>query len=117
MIRDPETLNLLLDSIRQFVRESLVPHEQEVAETDRIPEAIIACMREMGLFGLSIPEAYGGLGVTMEDVYKRQACWRSASWACSSARSCWQWPTTCSATGSPARRGRRPPKGAARMPE
>ncbi|MEG7194516.1 hypothetical protein V2A49_33010, partial [Pseudomonas aeruginosa] len=38
MIRDPETLNLLLDSIRQFVRESLVPHEQEVAETDRIPE-------------------------------------------------------------------------------
>ncbi len=67
MIRDPETLNLLLDSIRQFVRESLVPHEQEVAETDRIPEAIIACMREMGLFGLSIPEAYGGLGVTMEE--------------------------------------------------
>lgn len=67
MIRDPETLNLLLDSIRQFVRESLVPHEQEVAETDRIPEAIIARMREMGLFGLSIPEAYGGLGVTMEE--------------------------------------------------
>lgn len=67
MIRDPETLNLLLDSIRQFVRESLVPHEQEVAETDRIPEAIIARMREMGLFGLSIPEAYGGLRVTMEE--------------------------------------------------
>ncbi|MFO6375820.1 hypothetical protein ACLBYN_25210, partial [Pseudomonas aeruginosa] len=35
MIRDPETLNLLLDSIRQFVRESLVPHEQEVSETGR----------------------------------------------------------------------------------
>ncbi|MDF5919331.1 acyl-CoA dehydrogenase family protein [Pseudomonas aeruginosa] len=65
MIRKP--WNLLLDSIRQFVRESLVPHEQEVAETDRIPEAIIARMREMGLFGLSIPEAYGGLGVTMEE--------------------------------------------------
>ena len=62
MIRDPETLNPLLDSIRQFVRESLVPHEQEVAETDRIPEAIIARMREMGLFWPVDPEAYGGPG-------------------------------------------------------
>ncbi|MEG6666962.1 acyl-CoA dehydrogenase, partial [Pseudomonas aeruginosa] len=42
MFRDPETLNLLLDCSRQFVRERLVPQEQAVAETDRIPEAIIA---------------------------------------------------------------------------
>lgn len=67
MIRDQETLNILLDSIRRFVREQLVPHEQLVADTDQIPPTLVAQMRELGLFGLSIPEAYGGLGLTMEE--------------------------------------------------
>jgi acyl-CoA dehydrogenase len=67
MIRDEETLNLLLDSIRRFVREVLVPQEDVVAETDQIPPAVVAQMRELGLFGLSIPEAYGGLALTMEE--------------------------------------------------
>jgi acyl-CoA dehydrogenase len=67
MIRDQETLNILLDSIRRFVREQLVPHEQQVADTDEIPAALVAHMRELGLFGLSIPEEYGGLGLTMEE--------------------------------------------------
>jgi len=67
MIRDQETLNILLDSIRRFVREQLVPHEQQVAETDEIPPTLVAQMRELGLFGLSIPEQYGGLGLTMEE--------------------------------------------------
>ena len=57
MIRDEETLNILLDSIARFVREVLVPNEALVAETDTIPPAIVAQMRELGLFGLSIPEA------------------------------------------------------------
>lgn len=67
MIRDPETLQILLDSIRQFVNQELIPREHEVAETDAIPEDIVAQMKEMGLFGLTIPEQYGGLGVTMEE--------------------------------------------------
>jgi acyl-CoA dehydrogenase len=67
MVRDEETLNLLLDSIRRFVREVLVPQEDVVAETDEIPPAVVAQMRELGLFGLSIPEAYGGLALTMEE--------------------------------------------------
>ncbi len=67
MIRDPETLTALLDSISRFVRERLVPAEHEVAETDEIPEAIVAEMRALGLFGLTIPEAYGGLELTMEE--------------------------------------------------
>jgi acyl-CoA dehydrogenase len=67
MIRDQETLSLLLDSLSRFVRERLVPAENEVAETDEIPAAIVDEMRELGLFGLSIPEAYGGLGLTMEE--------------------------------------------------
>ena len=41
MIRDPETLNALLDTVRRFVRERLVPAENEVAETDAIPPTIV----------------------------------------------------------------------------
>ena len=67
MIRDRETLDLLLASVRRFVRERLVPREAQVAEEDAIPAEIVAGMRELGLFGLSLPEAYGGLGLTMEE--------------------------------------------------
>ena len=67
MIRDQEILDALLDSVRRFVRERLVPAENEVAETDAIPPAIVDEMRRMGLFGLTIPEAYGGLELTMEE--------------------------------------------------
>jgi len=67
MIRDPETLTLLLDTISRFVREKLVPQEAHVAETDQIPDDIVQDMKEMGLFGMSIPEIYGGMGLTMEE--------------------------------------------------
>jgi acyl-CoA dehydrogenase len=67
MIRDPETLDALLDSVRRFVRERLVPAENRVAETDQIPAELVQAMRELGLFGLSIPEDFGGLGLTMEE--------------------------------------------------
>ena len=84
MIRDQETLTLLLDAVSRFVRERLVPAENEVAETDEIPTDIVAGMRELGLFGLSIPEEYGGLGITMEEevlvafeMGKTSPCFRS----------------------------------------
>jgi acyl-CoA dehydrogenase len=67
MIRDQETLNILLDNIARFVRERLVPNEERVAETDEIPPEIVAEMKAMGLFGLTIPEEYGGSEVTMEE--------------------------------------------------
>jgi acyl-CoA dehydrogenase len=67
MIRDQETLNLLKDSIARFVREVLIPHEDIVAESDAIPDHVVAQMRELGLFGLCIPEEYGGLALTMEE--------------------------------------------------
>ncbi len=67
MIRDQETLNILLDTVARFVRERLIPNEKEVAETDRIPAGIVGEMKELGLFGLSIPEAHGGMGLTMEE--------------------------------------------------
>ncbi len=67
MIRDPKTFTLLLDAVSRFARERLLPNETLVAETDAIPESLVQEMRELGLFGLSIPESYGGLGLTMEE--------------------------------------------------
>lgn len=67
MIRDTETLSILLDTLARFVRERLVPAEDLVAEQDAIPPQIVAEMRALGLFGLTIPESYGGLGLTMEE--------------------------------------------------
>lgn len=84
MIRDQETLTLLLDAISRFVREELIPVEHEVAETDLIPARIVEQMRELGLFGLCIPEQYDGLGLTMEEevmvafeIAKASPCFRS----------------------------------------
>lgn len=67
MIRDPESFNILLDTVSRLVREKLIPREAEVTETDEIPADIVAEMRTMGLFGLTIPEEYGGLGFTSEE--------------------------------------------------
>jgi acyl-CoA dehydrogenase len=67
MIRDHLTLQALLDQIERFVRDRLIPNEAEVSESDRVPPQIVTEMRELGLFGLSIPEEFGGLGLTMEE--------------------------------------------------
>lgn len=67
MIRDQETLNILLDNVSRFVRERLVPNEERVADTDEIPADVVADMKALGLFGLTIPEVYGGLDLTMEE--------------------------------------------------
>jgi len=62
---DPESFDLLLTTVRRFVAERLRPLEARVAEADEVPPELVAEMREMGLFGLSIPEEFGGLGLTM----------------------------------------------------
>lgn len=67
MALDPEVLEHLLDTVRRFVSERLRPLEERVAEEDAIPEEVDREMRELGLYGLSIPEEYGGLGLTMEE--------------------------------------------------
>ncbi len=62
---DQETFSLLRDTVRRFVEERLIPAEDQVEHDDAVPESIVAEMRELGLFGLSVPEDYGGLGLTM----------------------------------------------------
>lgn len=67
MALDADTLQQLLDTVSRFVRERLVPLEARVAADDAIPEEIKQEIRELGLFGLSIPVEYGGLGLNMEE--------------------------------------------------
>lgn len=67
MIRDGDLLATLVETVRRFVRERLVPAEAKIEAEDTIPGALIDEMRSMGLFGMSIPERYGGLGLTMEE--------------------------------------------------
>ncbi|MBW3618468.1 MAG: acyl-CoA dehydrogenase family protein [Proteobacteria bacterium] len=67
MALDTDTRDQLIETVRRFVIERLRPLEAQVAEDDAIPDALVDEMRELGLFGLSVPEAYGGLGLGMED--------------------------------------------------
>jgi len=59
-------LEPLLAAIRRFVDERLIPLEAKVSEDDAIPADALGEMKALGLFGLSIPEEYGGLGLSME---------------------------------------------------
>ncbi|MCM8729546.1 acyl-CoA dehydrogenase family protein [Hephaestia sp. GCM10023244] len=67
MALDPETFDALIEAVRRFVAERLRPLEAQVEADDAVPEAIVAEMRALGLFGLSIAEDYGGLGLTMAE--------------------------------------------------
>lgn len=60
----PEDVLLMRDMIRRFVVEQLDPLSDTVEEEGKIPEPIIQQMRELGLFGMAIPERYGGLGLS-----------------------------------------------------
>jgi len=64
---DPETLNALVEIIERFVVERLRPIEAKVSDDDEIPAAILEEIKDLGLFGLSIPEEYGGLGLSLEE--------------------------------------------------
>ena len=61
----PAEIEFLKENVRKFVREVVEPVAMDIEENDHIPEDIIEKSKEMGLFGLSIPEEYGGLGLSM----------------------------------------------------
>ncbi len=67
MIRDQQILDQLLEAVTRFVSQELIPKEAQVAEQNDIPAELVSKMAELGLFGLSIPTGYGGLGLTMEE--------------------------------------------------
>jgi acyl-CoA dehydrogenase len=67
MALDPDTFDALIETVRRFVAERLRPLEERVEREDEVPDEIVGEMRELGLFGLSIPEEYGGLGLSMSE--------------------------------------------------
>ena len=67
MALDSETLAQFLEALDRFVKERLIPNEALVADEDAIPAALVHEIREMGLFGMSIPEEFGGLGLSMAE--------------------------------------------------
>src|SRR6059058_640427 len=55
----------ILETVREFVDKEIMPHAQRLEHADEYPADIVAGMKEMGLFGLTIPESYGGLGESL----------------------------------------------------
>lgn len=81
---DADIFDQFIDQLRRYVRERLVPAEAQILETDTIPEDILAEMRELGLFGLTMPEEYGGAGMnisqytrTIRELSYAMPCYRS----------------------------------------
>jgi len=61
---DSETFQLLRDTVRRFVQDRLMPNEDRVEAEDAVPAEIIQEMRDLGLFALTVPEEFGGLGLS-----------------------------------------------------
>ncbi len=68
MIRDQESFDAMVDQIRAFVRDAAIPNENCVEAEDCIPEDVIERLKQLGSFGWSIPEEYGGAGMTSEEL-------------------------------------------------
>ena len=64
---EPDEFSAVLASVRAFVREQVVAAEDEIEETDQIPERLRRQAADMGLFGYAIPEEHGGLGFSMSE--------------------------------------------------
>lgn len=80
----PENLRMMQETVRRFVERDLEPISRQVEDEDRIPEEAVRKMRDLGLFGLAIPEEYGGLGLGVlgeclvyQELSKTNACFRS----------------------------------------
>ena len=74
----------VIETVRTFVKERLEPISLQVEKQGNIPEAIVVEMRQLGLFGLSIPQQYNGLGLSTlaevlvyEELARTNACFRS----------------------------------------
>jgi acyl-CoA dehydrogenase len=68
MVRDDASFGVFLDAVRRFVREKAIPGEAEVETSDEVPADLVQSMRQAGFFGWSIPESYGGAGLTTEEL-------------------------------------------------
>ncbi|HEY7488020.1 MAG TPA: acyl-CoA dehydrogenase family protein [Streptosporangiaceae bacterium] len=64
---DAQDFGDVLAAVRAFVRDQVIPREDEIEETDEIPADLRETAKRMGLFGYALPEAYGGLGLNLSE--------------------------------------------------
>lgn len=81
---DPDSFSLFCDQLKRYVKERLVPAEAEVIENNCIPEGILQEMQDMGLFGVTVPEQYGGSGMSVSQYIETV---KILSWAAPAYRS------------------------------
>ncbi|HKY69251.1 MAG TPA: acyl-CoA dehydrogenase family protein, partial [Acidimicrobiales bacterium] len=62
---DPEVRQEIIETVRRFVEKEVVPVASDLEHDDRFPAEIVEQMRGLGLFGITIPEQYGGLGLDL----------------------------------------------------
>lgn len=62
---DQDVFAAFIRQLQDYVRQRLIPAEKEIIATGLIPESILSEMRAMGLFGITVPEAYGGAGMNV----------------------------------------------------
>jgi alkylation response protein AidB-like acyl-CoA dehydrogenase len=62
---DPDVRAEIIETVRRFVAKEVIPVASDMEHDDGYPTEIVAQMRELGLFGVTIPEAYGGLGLDL----------------------------------------------------
>ena len=62
---DADIYEAFIEQLRRYVRERLIPAENQLEELGRVPDDILAEMREMGLFGVTMPEEFGGAGMNV----------------------------------------------------
>lgn len=81
---DADIFEQFIEQLQRYVRERLIPAEKDVLETGLIPDAILDEMRDMGLFGLTMPEEYGGAAMniqqyihTIRELSYAMPCYRS----------------------------------------
>ncbi|HMT47279.1 MAG: hypothetical protein RL702_993 [Pseudomonadota bacterium] len=81
---DADVFEQFIEQLQRYVRERLIPAEKQIIETDLIPDDIMNEMREMGLFGLTMPEEFGGAGMniqqytrTIRELSYAMPCYRS----------------------------------------
>ncbi|MCY1407558.1 Acyl-CoA dehydrogenase [compost metagenome] len=68
MVRDQQAFDTFLNEVRRFVRGQAIPREADIERCDEVPADLVQAMREQGFFGWSIPQAYGGAGLTTEEL-------------------------------------------------
>lgn len=68
MLRDQQAFDIFLSEVRRFVRDKAIPRETEIEQLDEVPADLVQDLRESGYFGWSIPQTYGGSGLTTEEL-------------------------------------------------